>query len=81
MIKCPKCGSTSTTNFEKQIHIVEPNGNIKPSTIYGCENCFLIFTHIDEMKPKSSSDKNVDKVQSIFSNISKGCNNILGNIK
>jgi len=67
---CPKCGSLSTINFKKKIHIVETDGNLNPSNIYGCEECFLIFTIPKEIK--TTSKQNIDKIQSIFGNISKG---------
>jgi hypothetical protein len=54
---------------------------MKASTIYGCEECFLIFTMPTEKEVKPSSKQNVDKIKSVFGSISKGCNNILGNIK
>ena len=78
---CPKCGSSSTINFEKRIHIVEPNGEMKSCIIYGCEDCFLIFTMPKEKEVKTQTKQNTDKIQSIFGSISKGCNKILTNIK
>jgi hypothetical protein len=80
---CPNCRSSSTISFDREVHIVDSNKETKTTILYGCEECHCLFTFLKEPKPdtKKSKTENIDKVQSIFGNISKGCNKILANIK
>jgi len=82
-VKCPKCGLPSFTfTFKRKIYLVDSKGESMMGVLYGCDKCNIAFTMTTDATNKTKPiEENVDKIQSVFGKLSKGCNKILENIK
>lgn len=82
-VVCPKCGSTDIFRFEKEIYIVN-NGDFVRKPLYGCKDCNAGFSVLSgrELRTKEGPPEvGIDRVQSVLGNLSKGCFNVLGQVK
>jgi len=82
-VKCPKCGSTNIFKFEKEIYIVNNNDFVR-KPLYGCKDCnagFTILSGKDLKVKEGPPEVGYDRVQSVLGNLSKGCFNVLGNVR
>lgn len=84
MINCHKCGKAAFS-FDKKIYIIDKNNNYHIVEMHGCERCKIVFAFIDgsviETEKKQDTNETIDRAQKLFGDISKRCNNVLGNIK
>jgi len=81
-IECPKCGSKDVFKFEKEIYVVSGKDFIK-KPLYGCKNCNAGFVNLTkkDITTSGTSQVTIENVQNVLGNLSKGCFNVLGQIK
>jgi hypothetical protein len=77
-LECPKCGhSDDIIIFNKDFYIVKDDDDFVKRKLYGCRKCESMFTFDNTKKSKSTK---YSKAQSIFSKISKQCENVTNGI-
>lgn len=81
MQRCPKCDSDDIRIFDREVYITHKDDTCHPVKLLGCKRCNTLFTSLTKSQPSNESAETIDKIQSAFGKLSKGCNKILENIK
>jgi transposase-like protein len=79
--KCPKCDSDNTFRFEKDVYLSKDDKDLSKKPLYGCNDCKEMFVLLKNKGGTSLRGIKGVSIQQACANLSKGCMDVLGQIK